>query len=153
MNANSRSILLGRAISVLYPEIVEAVLPKITPLSSDLTLMPKILEGIDLIYADLEMHDKIILFVAVAHKIYYPACLFDTYVAKLPTGFRDEMARCLGFVSSEMINHHKSFVYPHLKNPRYIDKMQNITDYVLGDQQEPDNQVSGEHTSQTQLNK
>jgi hypothetical protein len=153
MTKDKESLLLGRVLKIMYPEIAADLLTKIKPLSSDLTLLPKILEGIDLIYEDLEMPDKKILFVAVAHKMYSPACLFDKYVAKLPTGLRDEMAQCLGYVNSEMINFNKSFVYPHLKNPRYLNKMQRIIDYVLGNQQELDNQAGDKHTNQTQLNR
>lgn len=153
MTKDKESILLGRVLRLLHPHLAADLLLKIAPLSSDLTLLPQILEGIDLIYEDLEMADKIILFVAVAHKIYYPACLFDTYISKLPLGFRDAMSACLGFRNSEMINFYKSFVYPHLKNARYLNKMQQITDYVLGEQQEPDNQSGDEHTNQTQLNR
>jgi len=135
MTENAKTILIGRAVSVLYPDIVDQILPKITPLSDDLLLMPKILEAIDLKNPEFIIVDKIILFIAVAHKIYHPACLFNQRISKLRVGLRDAMADCLGFVNSEMINHHLTVVYPSLKNPRFQAKMQAIINHVLPDHQ------------------
>lgn len=61
-----------------------------------------------------------LIFIATVYQLYQPLSFLEDKSdrrakGKLPSGVRDEMARCLGFINSEMINHHKAYVEPYMK--------------------------------------
>lgn len=136
MSSNRRASIMAKALSVLHPEIAEELSNRIMPLSTDLSLIQDILIYVDLVHETMDLADKIILFIIVAHKIYDPASLIGKNISKLPIGIRDEIAKCAGFNSPEMVSHYKKFGIPLLKNPRYRTKVNVIIGHVLPDHQD-----------------
>lgn len=98
----------------------DAILKQFRPLLNKPTFVSKIFEAVQTDFADETPENRRLIFIATTYQAYQPLSFLEDKQdkkaqGKLPTGVRDEMARCLSFTNSEMINHFKTFCEPHMK--------------------------------------
>jgi hypothetical protein len=112
--------ILGRVYLQTEYERSQAILAKFRRMAKDPKYVEHLYNDVQTYYADESPEERRDTFIGLTYRIYQPLSFLQRKedgkaAGKLPPGVRDEMARCLGFVSSEMINHHKAFIEPALK--------------------------------------
>jgi len=118
--------VMQRALKVLCPELAQELTSKITPLSSEKSLIETVYASIISKYTDLDRTDTCILFTAVVYRIYAPAVFLGEGFCKLPIGIRDEAARVSGFISPEMINYFLEMAKVYVTRPYFEARVKDL---------------------------
>jgi hypothetical protein len=109
----TKAEIIGRVTMQTDYEKSSAILDKYRSMAKKPKYVEHLYRDVQSIYADESSENRKLIFIAVCYQVYQPLCFLHKKEdgkasGKLPTGVRDEMAKCLGFASSEMINHHKT---------------------------------------------
>lgn len=112
--------IIGRVTMQTDFEKSQAILTKFRRMAKDPKHVDHLYNEVQSVYADETDEERRLIFIAVTYQLYSPLSYLQKKAdgkasGKLPTGVRDEMSRCLGFVNSEMINHHKLYTDPGMK--------------------------------------
>ena len=112
--------ILGRVYLQTEYERSQAILSKFRRMAKDPKYVELLFNDVQTMYPEETDKGRMDIFIGLTYRVYSPLSFLQRTqdgkaCGKLPEGVRDEMARLLGFVSSEMINHHKNFIDPWLK--------------------------------------
>lgn len=80
----------------------------------------RIYNEVQIVHENETAENRRLIFIATCYQIYCPISYLkvakgERTAGKLPQGIRDEIKRCLGFASAEMVNHYRSFTEPQMR--------------------------------------
>jgi len=112
--------ILGRVTMQTDVDKAQAILSKFRKMAVAPKHVEHIYNDVQSVYSEESYEERRLIFIATIYQIYQPLTYLQKKsdgkaCGKLPPGVRDEMARCLQFVNSEMINFHKEYTEPHMK--------------------------------------
>lgn len=125
MNFNT----LGRIYTHQNPEQVRNLRMHYVPMLSDYKYVPEIYQIIKQQHSELDATDTKILFAAVVYKMYSPATLLAARVQNAPANMRKAIAEVLGYKNGTNINYFQAIARAHVKNPRYVKKIESIMEH------------------------
>ena len=116
----TRTEIVGRVLFQSDYNTAENILSQFRPMLKKPHFVEQIFNAVQEQFAEETPENRRLIFIGVTYQIYQPLSFLENKqdkraAGKLPAGVRDEIARCLGFVNSEMANHYKAQVEPWLK--------------------------------------
>lgn len=117
----------GRLASIHLPDLVKQIREKYEPSLKDLVHIPEIFKKVTYHFPDLDQHDRNVFLTAVTYQLYCPAALIDIRIANAPAGMRKVLADIMGYENGTNLNYFMNIARAHIKNPRYMIKVNSIT--------------------------
>lgn len=123
MTKAERERICSRYLMSTEPEKARQVIKMFRPTLKSPKLVPEIYRSVQTDFSEDSEDIKRDVFIAATIQLYNPLGFMFSEdeidhkkkaQGKLPAGVRDEVAKPLGFVNSEMVNHHKRFIEPFM---------------------------------------
>ena len=118
---------LGRMATKYMPDLVKQIEEKYTPAQSDIRQIPTIWKKVQYGFPELDRTDQFVLTIACVYFLYCPAALIAEGVVNAPAGVRRAIADAIEYNNGTMINYFLGRSRVHMKNRRYIIKVETIT--------------------------
>lgn len=115
-----KAVIIGRVLLQSDYSAAQSILSNFRPLLKKPLYVERIFNAVQNEFPDDTPENRKLIFIATVYQAYQPLSFLENKsdkraAGKLPTGVRDEIARCLGFVNSEMANHFKAQAEPFMK--------------------------------------
>lgn len=118
---------IGRMAEIKMPDRVKEIRERYEPILKDLKYIPEIFKEVFYHFPELDQHERNVFLTAVTYELYCPAALIEIRIANAPAGMRRALAQLLGYQNGTNLNYYMNIARAHIKNPRYLTKVNSIT--------------------------
>ena len=120
---------IGRIANILDHNLIQNIRRNYTPMLTDYALIPAIHARVTEQFPDLDKTDTFILASACVYRMYSPASLLAARCSNAPAGMRKALAETFGYKNGTNINYFQNIARAHVKNPRYVNKIESIMEH------------------------